>query len=85
MSRDDKLIQKLKDEKSTVTFDEAASLLGSLGFVLKNKGKTSGSRVMFVNSARDLKLIMHKPHPRKELLSYQKKQLRDFLEQEGLI
>lgn len=85
MSRDDKLIQKLKDEKSTVTFDEAASLLGSLGFILKNKGKTSGSRVMFVNSERDLKLIMHKPHPRKELLSYQKKQLRDFLEQEGLI
>ena len=35
MSRDDKLIQKLKDDKSTVTFDDAASLLGSLGFVLK--------------------------------------------------
>ena len=85
MSRDDKLIQKLKDDKSTVTFDDASSLLGSLGFVLKNKGKTSGSRVMFVNSERNLKLIMHKPHPRKELLSYQKKQLRDFLEQEGLI
>lgn len=85
MSRDDKLIQKLKDDKSTVTFDEAASLLGSLGFVLKNKGKTSGSRIMFVNAERDLKLIMHKPHPRKELLTYQKKQLRDFLEQEGLI
>ena len=85
MSRDDKLIQKLKDDKSTVTFDDAVSILGSVGFVLKNKGKTSGSRVMFVNNERSLKLIMHKPHPRKELLSYQKKQLRDFLEQEGLI
>ena len=85
MSREDKLIQKLKDERSTLTFDEATALLNGMGFDLKNKGKTSGSRVMFVNGEKSLKIIMHKPHPRKELLSYQKNQLRDFLEQEGLI
>ena len=31
------------------------------------------------------KILLHKPHPRKELLEYQIKQLIDLLEQEGLI
>jgi len=30
-------------------------------------------------------ILLHKPHPRKELLDYQAKQLREKLEQEGLI
>ena len=30
-------------------------------------------------------ILLHKPHPRKELLDYQVKQLREKLEQEGLI
>ena len=29
--------------------------------------------------------MLHKPHPRKELLEYQVKQLVEVLEQEGLI
>lgn len=30
-------------------------------------------------------ILMHKPHPRKELMDYQIKQLKEILEQEGLI
>ena len=30
-------------------------------------------------------ILLHKPHPQKELKGYQVKQLVDFLEQEGLI
>ena len=30
-------------------------------------------------------IMLHKPHPRKELLEYQVKQLIEQLEQEGLI
>lgn len=30
-------------------------------------------------------ILLHKPHPRKELLEYQIKQLIETLEQEGLI
>ena len=30
-------------------------------------------------------ILLHKPHPRKELLEYQVKQLIEVLEQEGLI
>lgn len=31
------------------------------------------------------KILLHKPHPRKELLEYQVKQLIEQLEQEGLL
>ena len=31
------------------------------------------------------KILLHKPHPRKELLEYQIKQLIEQLEQEGLL
>ena len=51
---------------------------------ISNKGRTSGSRVMFVSVSHP-PILLHKPHPRKELLAYQVKQLIDSLEQEGLI
>lgn len=41
-------------------------------------------RVMFVNPQYP-PILLHKPHPRKELLDYQVKQLINMLEQEGLI
>ena len=85
MGQKEKLIAKLKSNPKTFTFDDAESLLGFFSFRRCNKGKTSGSRVMFISDEYKTKILLHKPHPRKELLSYQKKQLRDFLEQEGLI
>ena len=85
MGRKDKLIAKLKSNPKDFTYDEAESLLSCLGYTLSNKGKTSGSRVKFTNEDLSSKIYIHKPHPRKELLDYQVKQLRDELEQEGLI
>lgn len=84
MGRKDKLILKLKSHPKDFTFEDAESLLGYFAFERSNKGKTSGSRVMFEKND-GTKIIMHKPHPRKELLDYQVKQLREFLEQEELI
>ena len=66
------------------TFEEAETLLGYLEFIRSNKGRTSGSRVMF-SSPEHGTILLHKPHPQKELKGYQVKQLVDFLEQEGLI
>ena len=40
---------------------------------------------MFINDEYKTKILLHKPHPRKELLEYQVKQLKELLEQEGLI
>ena len=79
------VIQELKSNPKDFTFEKAETLLGYLYFKRSNKGKTSGSRVMFSSKDHKTKIILHKPHPRKELLEYQVKQLIELLEQEGLI
>ena len=83
MSQKDKLIVRLKSKPKDFTFDEAKSLLDSYGYVMSTTGKTSGSRVCFIRGKKIFR--MHKPHPRKELLSYQIKELIDELKQEGLL
>jgi hypothetical protein len=84
MGKKDKLIKKLKSKPRDFTFEEAETLLTYLSFSRSNKGKTSGSRVVFISETHG-SILLHKPHPRKELLEYQVKQLCEKLEQEGLI
>jgi len=67
-----------------MTFEEAETLLKYLAYTRSDKGRTSGSRVMFTSNEH-APILLHKPHPRKELLAYQVKQLVEILEQEGLI
>ena len=83
MGQKEKLVRRLKERPRDLTFEEAETLLGHLGF-RSDKGRTSGSRVMF-SSPEHGTILLHKPHPQKELKGYQVKQLVDFLEQEGLI
>ena len=84
MGQKEKLIEKLKAKPKTFTFDDAESLLRYFSYKRSNKGRTRGSRVMFVSDTY-APILLHKPHPRKELLEYQVKQLIEVLEQEGLI
>lgn len=83
MGKKEKLIEKLKTIPKDFTFEEMQTLLIALGFEMFNKGKTSGSRVKFVKG--DMFIILHKPHPRKELLTYQVKQVIEVLSKGGLI
>ena len=85
MGQKEKLIRKLKSNPKDFTFDEAETLLGFFTYHRSNKGKTSGSRVMFISKEYQTKILFHKPHSRKELLEYQIKQLIETLEQEGLL
>ena len=85
MGQKEKLIARLRSVPKDFTFEEAESLLGFLTYRRYNKGKTSGSRVIFISDEYKTKILLHKPHPRKELLVYQIKQLIEQLEQEGLI
>lgn len=84
MGQKEKLIQSLKSRPKNFTFHDAETLLFFLGFTRSNKGKTSGSRVIFFHEAHGC-IMLHKPHPQKELKTYQVKQLIEFLEQEDLI
>ena len=71
MGRKEKLIQELKSNPHDFTFEKAETLLGYLNYRRSNKGKTSGSRVIFVSTDHAAKIMMHKPHPQNELREYQ--------------
>ena len=83
MGKKEKLIERLKNNPKDFTFGEMRTALESLGFVMSNKGKTSGSRVLFLKG--NIPIILHKPHPRKELLEYQIKYVLEILQKENLL
>ena len=70
MSKLEKAIERLKLKPKDFTYDEAKKILNNLGFCEDNKGKTSGSKVIFKNN-NNQKITLHKPHPSKILKSYQ--------------
>ncbi|MDY2836199.1 MAG: type II toxin-antitoxin system HicA family toxin [Candidatus Aphodomonas sp.] len=84
MGQKEKLIERLKSRPRDMTFDEVETLLGYFDYARLNKGRTSGSRVIFVHSEH-APILLHKPHPRNELPAYQIRQLIDVLKQEGLL
>ena len=53
------------------TYNELKTLLNSLGYEESNLGKTSGSRVLFLNMIKQSKIRIHKSHPGNILKKYQ--------------
>lgn len=80
-NKQDKARDRLKSVPKDYTFTEARSLLASLGFTEYNKGKSSGSRVMFAKNG--VKILLHKPHPGNEMKQYAVRQLKEQLEKMG--
>ncbi len=73
MSKYDKLIAKLLNRNSTITFQEIKYLFIKLGYIERSMGKTSGSRVAYYNRETNHIIRIHKPHPGNELKDYVKK------------
>ena len=65
-----KEIESLNAQPKDYTYEEVKSLLNKLGFYENNKGRTSGSRVVFMNR-NNIKIELHKPHPSNILKPYQ--------------
>lgn len=84
MSKKEKLFKKLSSHLNGFTFNEMNSLLESFGYTCDSKGKTSGSRVRYYRSSKDT-ILIHKPHSRKTLLSYQVKGIVEHLKKEHLL
>lgn len=60
MSKLQKEIERLKSKPKDFTYDEVKKILNNLGFLEDNKGKTSGSKVMFKNiDKKKLHYISH--------------------------
>ena len=85
LGKKEKLIARLKSKPKDFTLEEAETLLAFFSYFRSEKGKTSGSRIMFVNKMNHEKILLHKPHPGNELREYQIRQLIEHLSQEGLI
>lgn len=79
------MIEKLLDQKSSFTFDELETVLGSLVYELKKSGKTSGSRRAYYNEESDYIIRIHKPHPSNELKKYVKALVIKELKEKNLI
>jgi len=70
MSKKKKLIERLLSKPKDFTYSELSNLLNALGYIEDNKGKTSGSRVAFINLTNLNIIRLDKPHPGNELKSY---------------
>lgn len=58
MDKKDKLIEKLRSNPKSFTYAEAVSLLDYFDYQEDNKGKTSGSRVVFRKDATSAKFAL---------------------------
>lgn len=85
MSKIDKLIAKLKSNPKNFTYDELRRVLSALDYTEETKGKTSGSRVAFINSGLKSIIRLHKPHPDNELKGYQIKEIVQELKTQKLL
>ncbi|MDR2622089.1 MAG: type II toxin-antitoxin system HicA family toxin [Dysgonamonadaceae bacterium] len=83
MSTKDKLIERLKTRPKDFTFEETVRLFSLLGFTKCNKGKTSGSRVIFENG--DDQFLTHKPHPKSIMKEAAIKQILNYLTENNYI
>jgi len=85
MSKDEKLIKRLISRPKDFTYNELRKILAYLGYTETQSGKTSGSRVAFVNSKDEHIIRLHKPHPNNELKQYQINQIVEELKSRGII
>jgi hypothetical protein len=85
MGKNEKLLKRLLSQPNDFTYTELKKLMNSFGFEEDNKGKSSGSRVAFYHSEKQLILQLHKPHSNNRLKAYQIKEIITFLKGTGAI
>jgi len=84
MGTKEKLRERFLKMPSDFTFDEMQRLLEGYGYERSNKGRTSGSRLIFKNGNKR-PIMLHKPHPSNIVKGYTMKQVYDDLKEAGLI
>lgn len=84
MGTKEKLRERFMKMPSDFTFDEMQQLLAGYGYVLGNKGHTSGSKIIFKNGNKR-PIMLHKPHPGNIVKRYAMRQVLDELKNAGLI
>ena len=77
MSTIDKLISRFLSIPNDFTYQEAKKVVGHFGYLEDNKGRTSGSRVVFIRESDNATIFLHKPHPGNQM---KRQYLRDMLD-----
>jgi hypothetical protein len=85
MSKDEKLLSRLLAKPKDFSYEELCKVLRHLGYSERQSGKTSGSRVAFINEKTKHIIRLHKPHPTNVLKQYQIEQLIEELNARGII
>ena len=84
MGSKEKLRERFMRIPSDFTFDEMQRLLEGYGYERSNKGKTSGSRIIFKNGDKR-PIMLHKPPPGNIVKEYAMKQVYNELKEAGLL
>ena len=84
MSSKEKLVARFLTLPSDFTFDELERLLAIYGYEKSNKGKTSGSRIVFKDKEGH-PIMLHKPHPGNIFKQYAVRQVLEELQSKGHI
>lgn len=84
MGTKEKLRERFLKMPSDFTFDEMRRLLEGFGYEISNKGRTSGSRVIFKNGDKR-PIMLHKPHPGNIVKEYAMKQVLEDLREAGFL
>jgi len=84
MSKRNKLLNRFLSKPEDFTYNELVKLPGYYGYVEIQKGKTSGSRVAFINEKKHI-IILHRPHPHNEMKHYQLNYIEQELRKAGVI
>ncbi|GHT39668.1 hypothetical protein FACS189437_03700 [Bacteroidia bacterium] len=79
MGSHEKLLERFLKLPKDFTWEELSRLLKKYEYFQNNKGKTSGSRVVFEKDDSTISLDLHKPHPKNILKPYQMKDVLEFL------
>lgn len=82
MSKQEKLLARLKSKPKDFTWDELVAVMTACGYELKTTG---GSRRKFIHYETGATAFLHEPHPAKVLKAYQIRDILCHLEQEKKI
>jgi len=85
MGKAEKLLRRFLSKPKNFTYDELKRLLRAFGYEEAKTGKTSGSRVAFINPETRHIIRLHKPHPVPVLKQYQFNDIEEELKRMGVI
>ena len=83
MTKKEKLLNRFLSKPSDFKWNELVTLLRGLGYEEIKGGKTSGSRVAFVDERKHI-IRLHKPH-KKSMRQYQLDNVEEVLKEKGVI